>query len=101
MKSKAKASVKLYRQQRDIFHKASRQVVKFCQAHDVNAIAVGDVRSAQDGVNLGKNSNQKVSQWAHGQFVQYVAYKSAEYGMRTTYTPEDYSTDEHAVVVDW
>lgn len=92
MKSKAKASVKLYRQQRDIFHKASRQVVKFCQAHDVNAIAVGDVRSAQDGVNLGKNSNQKVSQWAHGQFVQYVAYKSAEYGMRTTYTPEDYST---------
>jgi putative transposase len=92
MKSKARASAKMYRQQRDILHKASRQVVEFCRANDVNEIAVGDVRDVQDGVDLGKNSNQKVSQWAHGQFVQYIAYKSAEYGMRTDYTPEDYST---------
>jgi len=92
VKSKAKASAKMYRQQRDILHKASRQVVEFCQAHDVREIAVGDVRDAQDGVNLSVKSNQKISQWPHGQFVKYVAYKSAEYGMKTGYIPEDYST---------
>jgi putative transposase len=92
VKSKAKASAKMYRQQRDILHKASRQVVEFCQANDVKEIAVGDVRDIQDGVNLSTNSNQKISQWPHGQFVQYVAYKSARYGMKTGYIPEDYST---------
>ena len=92
VKSKARASAKMYRQQRDILHKASRQVVEFCQANSVKSIAVGDVRDVQDGVNLSTNSNQKISQWPHGQFVKYVAYKSAEYGMQTDYIPEDYST---------
>lgn len=92
LKSKAKASAKMYRQQRDILHKASRQVVEFCQANDVREIAVGDVRDIQDGVNLNTNSNQKISQWPHGQFVKYLAYKSAECGMQTGYIPEDHST---------
>jgi putative transposase len=92
MKSKAKASAKMYRQQRDILHKASRQVVEFCQANDVKSIAVGDVRDVQDDVDLGSKINQKVSQWPHGQFVKYIAYKSAEYGMQTGYISEDYST---------
>ncbi len=92
LKSRAKASAKMYRQQRDILHKASRQVVGFCQANDVKAIAIGDVRDVQDGVNLSTNSNQKISQWPHGQFVKYLAYKSAEHGMKTDYVPEDYST---------
>src|SRR6266508_4500907 len=92
LKSKAKASAKMYRQQRDILHKASRQVVQFCQANEVKSIAVGDVRDIQDGVDLGSNSHQQISQWPHGQFVKYIAYKSAEYGMQTSYIPEDYST---------
>ena len=92
LKSKAKASAKMYRQQRDLLHKASRQVVEFCQANNVKSIVMGDVRDVQDGVNLSTNSNQKISQWPHGQFVKYTAYKSAEYGMRTGYIPEDYST---------
>ncbi len=92
MKSKARASAKMYRQQRDILHKASRQVVQFCQTNEVKEIAVGDVRDIQDGVDLGSKTNQKISQWPHGQFVQYVAYKSAEYGMKAGYIPEDYST---------
>ena len=92
MKSKAKASAKMYRQQRDILHKASRQVVEFCQANGVKEIAVGDVRDVQDGVDLGAQTNQKVSQWPHGQFVKYIAYKAAERGVSVKYIPEDHST---------
>jgi putative transposase len=92
LKSKARASAKMYRQQRDILHKASRQVVEFCQTNDVKSIAVGDVRDIQTGVALGVQTNQKITQWPHGQFVKYIAYKSSEYNMRTDHIPEDYST---------
>jgi putative transposase len=92
MRSKARASARLRRQQRDMLYKASRQVVEFCQASDVRVIAVGDVREVQDGVDLGKHANQKISQWPHGQFVQYLSYKAKQYGMRVEQIPEDDST---------
>ncbi len=92
VRSKARSSAKMYRQQRDILHKASRQVVEFCQANDVKAIAVGDVRNIQDSATLGSNANQKISQWPHGKFVKYIAYKSAKHGMKADYISEEYST---------
>jgi putative transposase len=91
-KSKGRAGAKLERQQRDILHKASRQVVEFCRANDVMALAVGDVRDIQDEVDLGAKSNQKISQWTHGQFVKYLRYKAREYGLQVGQIPEDYST---------
>jgi len=92
LKSKRRASARLYRQQRDLLHKASRQVVEFCQTNNVRSIAVGDVRDIQDGTALGRMTNQKVSQWPHGQFVRYMSYKARQYGMRVEQVPEDYST---------
>ena len=91
-KSKRRASARLYRQQRDLLHKASRQVVEFCQTNNVRSIAVGDVRDIQDGAALGRMTNQKVSQWPHGQFVRYMSYKARQYGMWVEQVPEDYST---------
>ena len=91
-KRKAQASAKLERQQRDILHKASLQVVAFCKREEVAHIAVGDVRDIQDGVSLGGKSNQKVSQWPHGQFVRYITYKGRRKGIAVQQIPEDYST---------
>lgn len=91
-KRKAQATAKLARQQRDILHKASLQVVEFCESEQVAHIAVGDVRDIQNGVRLGRKSNQKISQWSHGQFVQYIKYKARRKGMSTHQIPEDYST---------
>lgn len=92
LRNKAKASAKYHRQQRDILHKASRQLVNFCQEQGVAQIAVGDVKDIQDGVNLGRKGNQKISQWPHGQFVGYVSYKARLLGMSTDQIAEDYST---------
>jgi putative transposase len=92
MRSKASASAKLYRQQRDILHKASRQVVEFARANDVQLLAVGDVRDVADGVDKGAKANQKISQWPHGKFVRYLSYKAAQVGMQVKQIPEDYST---------
>lgn len=92
LKAKHRASARCYRQQRDILHKASRHVVNFCASQNVSKIAVGNVRDIQDGVNLGKKSNQKISQWAHGKFKTYLQYKSNQHGMTVEEIPEDYST---------
>ncbi len=60
---KAQVSAKLYRQQRDLLHQAARKVVHLCAQEGVNQIAVGDVRDIQTGVQLGRKTNQKISQW--------------------------------------
>ena len=91
-KRKAQASSKLYRQQRDILHRASRQVVNFCEKHNVANIAIGDVRDISDGVDRGYKANQKISQWPHGQFVRYVTYKGRSLGISSKYQVEAYST---------
>jgi putative transposase len=90
--SKAKASAKFYRQSRDILHKAAKLLVNFATEQQVAHLAVGDVRDIQDGVACGHKSNQKISQWAHGQFVNYVTYKARRYGISVDYIAEDYST---------
>lgn len=92
LRNKRKASTKFERQQRDILHKASRQLVNFCQEQGVSRIAVGDVKDIQKGVDLGRKSNQKISQWPHGQFVKYLGYKARRLGIQTDQIPEDYST---------
>ena len=92
LKRKAQVSAKLYRQQRDLLHQAARKVVDFCQAEGVSRMAVGDVRDIQTGVSLGKRTNQKISQWPHGQFVHYLAEKAARLGMVVAWMDEAYST---------
>jgi putative transposase len=65
---KARASAKLYRQQRNHLHQASRKLVDFAVQQSVTYLAIGDVRGIADGVKLGTKSNQKISQWPHGQY---------------------------------
>jgi len=96
-RQKARATAKLLRQQRDILHKASRQLVTFCQAEQVSQLSIGDVRDIADRVDLGRQTNQKISQWPHGQLVRYITQKARSYGAVTTQDPEDYSTRTHSV----
>jgi putative transposase len=90
--SERKSSAKFTRQQRDILHKASRQIVDFCQEHSVAKLAIGDVRDISDGVNKGRKCNQKLSQWAHGQFYAYLSQKSRACGINNDYLNEAYSS---------
>jgi putative transposase len=89
---KAQASARFARQVRDILHKAARQLVHFAQAQGAAHIVVGDVRDIAAGTDKGRHQNQRLSQWAHSQFVQYVTYKARALGISTRYIPEDYST---------
>lgn len=67
-------------------------MVAFAQQHGVSALAVGGVRDIADGVDKGRHTNQKLSQWPHGQFRRYLSEKAARLGMRVTLTDAAYAT---------
>jgi putative transposase len=92
LRRKAQVSARLFRQQRDILHQAAHKVVNFCAQEGVTHLAVGDVRDIQTGVSLGRKTNQKISQWPHGQFARYVREKAARLGIAVEWIDEAYST---------
>jgi putative transposase len=89
---KAQASALFYRQQRHILHTASKRLADFVRQQGVRKLAIGDVRDIADGADKGRKTNQKLSQWACGQFEAYVRYKVWRFGCTTNHMPEDYST---------
>lgn len=80
--------------QRDICHKVSRAVVDFAQEKKAGTIVIGDVRDVSNGVSLGKNSNQKISQWPHGIIRKYIEYKASGKGINTELQNEAYSSQD-------
>ncbi|HWQ12553.1 MAG TPA: transposase [Roseiflexaceae bacterium] len=89
---KAQASAKLYRQQRHILHSASARLVQFAAAEGVRRLVVGDVRDIATRPRKGSKTNQKLTQWAHGQLVRYLSYKGQRQGMVVEQIDEAYST---------
>jgi len=89
---KAQASAQFYRQQRHILHTASKRLAGFARQQGVRKLAIGDVRDIADGADKGRKTNQKLAQWARGQFERYVHYKVKRFGCTTGHLPEDYST---------
>jgi len=89
---KAQASAQFYRQQRHILHTASKRLVDFAHARGVTRLAFGDVRDIANRTDKGRTTNQKLSQWARGQFEAYVRYKVKRFGGTTGHVPEPYST---------
>ncbi len=80
------------RRKRDIEHKVSRAVVDWAIKKSVGKLAVGDVRDVAVGVNLGKQTNQKISSWTHGKLRSYLAYKTAAVGIAIALINEAYTS---------
>ncbi|RMF24486.1 MAG: transposase, partial [Cyanobacteria bacterium J083] len=62
------------RQMREYRHNCTRQVVEFCQTHDVDTVFIGN----PDGVrkkNCGRRHNQRMAQWEYGKDLDYLTYK--------------------------
>ena len=68
-------------QRRDLEHKISRAVVDWSILHQVGTLVIGDVRDVADGKRLNRKSQQKVSNWSHGQIRKYIAYKAEAEGI--------------------
>lgn len=80
------------RRTRDIEHKVSRAVVDIAVDWHIGTLALGDVRDVADGKRLTTKSQQKVSNWSHGQLRQQIEYKAAAYGITVELVNEAYSS---------
>lgn len=82
------------RQLKDALHKTTRQFVDWCIEQQVSDIYVGDVEGVQRNTKKKrhKKTNQKLSNWAFGKLMAYIAYKAEHHGMKTHKVDESYST---------
>lgn len=91
-KAKAKARRVASARQRDILHKVSRAVVDYAVEANAKEVVIGDVRDIADGIDIGKQSNQKISLWPHGKLRQYIEYKALLLGIVTLLENESYTS---------
>ena len=92
LRTKARLKAKHKRVMRDLEHKVSRAIVQVAVERQAGTIILGDVRDVADGVNLGRQSNQKISQWNHGKIRTYVEYKAQAEGIRLVLQDEHYTS---------
>jgi putative transposase len=75
---------------RDLRHKATRQVVQFCQQEGVQTVYIGN----PDGVrkqNKGRHHNQRMARWEYGKDRAYLQQKSQQAHM-TCFTGSERGT---------
>ena len=92
LRSKSRCKAKFNRVMRDIEHKVSRAIVDEAVKRDANTIVYGDIRDLADGVDCGKEHNQRTSQWAHGKVRQMVEYKAEAEGIKVVLQDEHYTS---------
>lgn len=76
----------------DYLHKASRKIVNFCQAHEVNTIVIGKNKEWKQNTNLGKRNNQTFVQIPFAKLIDQITYKAKELGVAVITTEESYTS---------
>jgi putative transposase len=76
----------------DLLHKLSRKLIEMLLERGVSTVVIGDLKGISDNVNYGSQMNQRLSQWAHGKFAEYIEYKAKESGINVEYVNEEYTS---------
>ena len=91
-KTKIRLRAKHQRVLRDLDHKISRSIVDIAVERKAEKIVMGDVRDIANGVNLSKQTNQKISNWTHGKVRQFTEYKAQAEGIEVELIEERYTS---------
>ncbi|WP_341481524.1 transposase [Salinibacter ruber] len=78
----------------DLLHKLSRKVVEMLLERRVSAIAIGDVRGIRDRMGYGTKMNQRLHQWAYGEFARMIEYKAKLAGITVERIDEAYTSQD-------
>jgi len=78
----------------DLLHKLSRKVVEMLLERRVSAVAIGDVRGIRDRIDYGTKMNQRLHQWAYGEFDRMIEYKAKLAGITVERVDEAYTSQE-------
>jgi len=76
----------------DLLHKLSRKLIEMLLERGVSTVAIGQLKGIRDHVDYGQRMNQRLDQWAHRRFADYVEYKAKMAGMPVHYIDEAYTS---------
>jgi putative transposase len=83
---------KRHRKMKDIFHKASSEVMKIALEENINTIIIGQNKEWKQNSNIGKRNNQSFVSIPHSLFIKMITYKAEEYGIEVIVTEESYTS---------
>lgn len=76
-RAKNKMSSRIQRRVRDLRHKATRQVITFCQKHQVGTLFIGNPHGVRQRKS-GRHHNQRMAQWEYGKDIDYLTQKAKQ-----------------------
>ena len=77
---------------KDIFHKASFQIVKTALEEDIHTIIIGKNKDWKQQIDMGKRNNQSFVHIPHSLFINMIEYKASRYGIKVIITEESYTS---------
>ena len=76
----------------DYFHKASKKVIQYCIANNIDNIVVGYNENWKQSTNLGKRNNQSFVQIPYASLLQKFTYKAQLQGLNISTQEESYTS---------
>ena len=76
----------------DILHQTSRQLISYCQIHQIGTIVVGYNPQWKQQCNLGRRTNQNFIQIPFLKFVRMLEYKASRVGIQVLRRTEAYTS---------
>ena len=88
------------RQINDMLHKMSRSIISFCVEHQLGTIVIGYNRYWKQEINLGRRNNQNFVMLPHSRFIDMIAYKAEEQGIKVVAREESYTSKASSLDFD-
>ena len=86
---------------KDMMHKISTDIVRYCAEHDVGTIVMGVNRGWKQGSDMGKVNNQNFTGIPHDRLRKMIMYKAAREGIRIMEQEESYTSKADITAMDF
>ncbi|MGX2958268.1 RNA-guided endonuclease InsQ/TnpB family protein [Peribacillus sp. JNUCC 23] len=77
---------------KDIFHKASSEVIKIALEENTHTIIIGQNKAWKQKISIGKRINQSFVNIPHSLLISMITYKAKQHGMKVMVTEESYTS---------
>jgi len=77
---------------KDILHKISEYIIKYCLNNNIRNIVIGKNKQWKSKINIGKRNNQNFVNIPHTKFIEYLKYKAKLNGIKLIETEESYTS---------
>ena len=86
---------------KDMMHKISTDIVRYCAEHDVGTIVMGVNRGWKQGSDMGNVNNQNFTGIPHDMLRKMIMYKAAREGIRVMEQEESYTSKADITAMDF